>query len=86
MCAKTTRPSIPEGLMRLAAAAQAAGVSRQTIEYYIALGLIRPIRLAGRFGRFFDDKLIRRIKLVRRLNRSGYVLRDIRDTYFRNRR
>lgn len=85
MCARK-KTSLPEGLVRLAGAAAGGGVSRQTIEYYIALGLITPIRLPDRFGRLFDDKLIRRIKLIRKLNRSGYALRDIRETYFRNRR
>ena len=68
-------------LMRISDAAQAAGVSAQTVEYYIMLGLISPIRPAGGRSRFFDDRLIRRIRLIRRLNRSGYTLRSIRETY-----
>ncbi len=70
-------------LMRISEAAGAAGVSRQSLEYYIMLGLIEPIRPKGRLGRYFDDALVRRIKLIRRLNRSGYTLRDIRQTYLR---
>lgn len=69
--------------MRLAQAAEAAGVSRQTIEYYIMIGLVRPIRRGK--GRYFDDKLIRRIRLIRELNESGYTLRDIRQTYLNKR-
>ena len=66
--------------MRISQAAQAAGVSRQTVEYYIMLGLIVPIRPeAGR--RFFDAALIRRIRLIRKLNQSGYTLSEIRETY-----
>lgn len=66
------------GLLRLSAAAREAGVSRQTIEYYTMIGLISPLRPPGRHGRFFDDSLVRRIRLIRRWNRSGYTLAEIR--------
>lgn len=72
-------------LQRISEAARAAGVSKQTIEYYILLGLISPIRRAGRRDRLFDADLIKRIRLIRRLNQSGYTLRSIRETYLRNR-
>ena len=70
--------------MRISEAAQAAGVSRQTVEYYIMLGLIVPIRTDSG-GRRFDTALVRRIRLIRRLNRSGYTLRSIRETYLNGR-
>jgi DNA-binding transcriptional MerR regulator len=70
--------------MRLAQAAAAAGVSKQTIEYYAALQLIRPIRLPGHFGRFFDAALVQRIRLIHHINQTGMALRDIRDTYFKD--
>ena len=73
-----------KSLMRISAAAVAAGVSKQTVEYYILIGLVRPIRRGGR-GRFFDDALVARIRLIRRLNESGYTLRAIRETYLRDR-
>ena len=68
-------------LMRISQVAQAAGVSKQTVEYYVMLGLVRPIRRPGRRGRYFDMELVRRIRLIRRLNESGYTLRAIRETY-----
>jgi len=71
--------------LRISGAARAAGVSRQTIEYYIMIGLLTPVRAAGRGGRFFDQALIRRIRLIRRLNRSGYTLREIGQTYLHSR-
>ena len=71
--------------MRISQAAEAAGVSRQTIEYYIMLGMIDPIRQEGRRSRYFDDGLIRRIRLINKLNTSGYTLRDIRETYLQDR-
>ncbi|MHC4981906.1 MAG: MerR family transcriptional regulator [Planctomycetota bacterium] len=72
-------------LLRISDAATAAGISKQSLEYYIMLGLVKPIRRPGRRGRYFDQKLIRRIHLIRRLNESGYTLRDIRETYLRRR-
>jgi len=71
--------------MRIGQAAKAAGVSTQTVEYYIMLGLITPITQAGSRRRFFDEKLIKRIRLIRELNDSGYTLREIRTTWLRNR-
>jgi DNA-binding transcriptional MerR regulator len=69
--------------LRISEAAKAAGVSRQTIEYYIMLGLVNPIRVeeGDRDRRFFDDLTVRRIRLIRRLNESGYTLRDIKEIY-----
>lgn len=68
-------------LLKISQAAKAAGVSSQALEYYILVGLVRPIRHEGR--RYFDEALVRRIRLIRKLNRSGYTLRAIRETFFR---
>ncbi len=70
---------------RLGPAAKSAGVSKQTVEYYIMLGLVAPIRMPGRKSRFFDAAAIRRIRLIRQLNESGYTLRAIRETYLTRR-
>ena len=70
-----------QDLLRISAAAKSAGVSKQTVEYYITLGLIEPIRPGGGQSRFFDHALVRRIRLIRRMNESGYTLGDIRQTY-----
>jgi DNA-binding transcriptional MerR regulator len=77
------RMSLETEPLRISAAARSAGVSRQTVEYYMMIGLIAPLRVPGRHGRFFDERLVRRIRLIRRLNRSGYTLREIRRTYLR---
>ena len=72
-------------LMRISAAAEAAGVSKQTVEYYVMIGLITPIRRPGQRGRYFGAELVKRVRLIRRLNESGYTLRAIRETYLRRR-
>ena len=79
------KKSTDSSSMRISQAARAAEVSKQTIEYYILLGLISPIRRPGRRERLFDAKLVRRIRLIRSLNESGYTLRAIRETYLRRR-
>jgi DNA-binding transcriptional MerR regulator len=84
MSVSPEKPS-PEMLVRISAAANAADVSKHTIEYYLMLGLIEPRRIKGRRGRFFDEELIKRIRLIRELNKSGYTLRDIRETYLAKR-
>jgi DNA-binding transcriptional MerR regulator len=84
MTSTKSSPDKPQPeLMRLAQAADSAGVSRQTIEYYIMIGLVQPIRRGK--GRYFDDKLVGRIRLIRSLNDSGYTLRSIRETYLSRR-
>ena len=70
--------------MKLGQAAKAAGVSTQTVEYYIMLGLVDPIVAAGARRRFFDADLVKRIRLIHELNDSGYTLREIRQTWMRN--
>jgi DNA-binding transcriptional MerR regulator len=70
-------------LMRISHAAAAGGVSPQTVEYYIMLGLVEPIRRPGKRGRFFDESHVKRIRLIRQLNQTGYTLRSIRETYLR---
>jgi len=73
-----------EGALRISGLARAADVSKQTIEYYIMIGLLTPNRLPGRKGRYFDADHVKRIKLIRRLNETGYTLRAIRETYFKD--
>jgi DNA-binding transcriptional MerR regulator len=73
-------------LLRIGEAARRAGVSTQTVEYYVMLGLVTPINQPpGSRRRFFDDRLVRRIRLIRELNETGYTLREIRQTWLRRR-
>jgi DNA-binding transcriptional MerR regulator len=79
---KADKTPADAALMRISAAAKAADVSVSTLEYYLMLGLVEPLRRPGRPGRYFDDASVRRIRLVRRLNRTGMTLRWIREVYF----
>ena len=68
-------------LMSIGVTAEKAGISRQTLQYYVMLGLIEPTETTSTGRRMFDKKSIQRIKLIKKLNKSGYPLRAIRDLF-----
>lgn len=73
------------GLIGAAQLAKACNVSKQVIQYYLMLGLLKEIqRTAGGHRRFKPD-VVTRVKLIRRLNKSGYTLRDIREMFLKDR-
>lgn len=76
---------VQKKLMTIGQAAKAAGVSTQTVEYYLMVGLLTPIKCPPSPRRFFDAALVRRIRLIRELNQNGYALREIRLTWLRRR-
>ena len=82
---KRAKPKTDESMLRISAAAKAAGVHTQTIEYYIMVGLVKPLRQPDKTGRYFSRRLVRRIRLIRDLNQSGYTLRAIREIYLARR-
>ena len=70
-----------EGLAPIGKAAKKAGVSRESLQYYLMIGLLEPTELTPSGRRLFNDKAIERIKLIKRLNKSGYPLRAIRELF-----
>jgi DNA-binding transcriptional MerR regulator len=70
-----------EALIPIGKAAEKAGVSRESLQYYLMIGLLEPTGLTPSGRRLFSDKAIQRIKLIKRLNKSGYPLRAIRDLF-----
>jgi DNA-binding transcriptional MerR regulator len=73
------------GLVAIGVAAKKAGISRQSLQYYIMLGLLEATRITKTGRRLFDQKSIERVKLVKKLNKSGYPLRAIRELFFEGR-
>ena len=67
--------------MPIGITAKKAGVSRQSLQYYIMVGLLDPTEVTATGRRLFDQKDVQRIKLIKRLNDSGYPLRDIRELF-----
>jgi MerR family transcriptional regulator, thiopeptide resistance regulator len=72
-------------LISIGEAAKKAGVSRQSLQYYLMVGLLEPTEVTEKGRRLFSDKAIERIKLIKRLNKSGYPLRAIRELFMEGR-
>lgn len=68
-------------LLAIGAAAKKAGISRQSLQYYLMVGLLEPTEVTATGRRLFDERGIELIKLIKRLNESGYPLRAIRDLF-----
>jgi len=72
-------------LAPIGAAAKKAGVSRQSLQYYLMVGLLEPTEVTPSGRRLFDQKCIERIKIIKKLNKSGYPLRAIRELFMEGR-
>jgi DNA-binding transcriptional MerR regulator len=73
------------GLVTIGVAAKKAGISRQSLQYYIMLGLLEATEVTKTGRRLFNQKSIERVKLVKKLNDSGYPLRAIRELFLEGR-
>ncbi|HML73396.1 MAG TPA: MerR family transcriptional regulator [Anaerohalosphaeraceae bacterium] len=69
-------------LFAIGPAARQAGVSRQTVQYYLMIGLMDPTQTTPTGRRLFDDEAVKKIRMIKKLNQSGYPLRAIRDLFF----
>ncbi len=72
-------------LLSIGKAAKKAGVSRQSLQYYLMVGLLEPTEVTGTGRRMFSAQAVETVKLIKRLNKSGYPLRAIRDLFFEGR-
>ncbi len=72
-------------LSPIGTAAKKAGISRQSLQYYLMVGLLEPTEVTPTGRRMFDKKSIERIKLIKKLNDSGYPLRAIRELFLEGR-
>lgn len=72
-------------LISIGQAAKKAGVSRQSLQYYLMVGLLEPTAVTPTGRRQFDHKAVERIRLIKRLNDSGYPLRAIRELFMEGR-
>lgn len=72
-------------LMSIGQAARQAGISTQSLQYYIMVGLVKPTSVSKTNRRLFDKQAIDRIKLIKKLNKSGYPLRAIRELFLEGR-
>jgi DNA-binding transcriptional MerR regulator len=72
-------------LVPTGAAAKKAGVSTQSLQYYIMVGLLKPGTVTPTGRRLFGERDIERIRLIKKLNASGYPLRAIRELFLEGR-
>lgn len=72
-------------LMQIGITAKQAGISRQSLQYYLMLGLMEPTEITATGRRLFDQKSVERAKLIKKLNESGYPLRAIRELFLEGR-
>ena len=72
-------------LMQIGQAAREAGISRQTLQYYLMLGLLEPTEVSSTGRRLFNKKAVEMIKLIKKMNASGYPLRAIRELFLEGR-
>ena len=72
-------------LTPIGAAAKKAGISRQSLQYYLMVGLLEPTEITPSGRRLFDERTIERIRLIKKLNDSGYPLRAIRELFLEGR-
>ena len=72
-------------LMAIGEAAKKAGISRQSLQYYLMVGMLEPTEITPTGRRLFDEKMVTRIKIIRKMNKSGYPLRAIRELFFQGR-
>ena len=73
-------------LFQIGQAAQKAGVSRQSLQYYLMVGLLKPSKVTDSGRRMFNKSDVERIKLIKKLNNSGYPLRAIRELFIHQRK
>ena len=68
-------------LMQIGETAEKAGVSKQSLQYYLMVGLLEPTEVTPSGWRMFDSAAVERIQLIHKLNKSGYPLRAIRELF-----
>ena len=60
------------------------GITHQILYRYVTMGLVREEAQGDGGHRVFPPETVGVIKLIQRLNQSGYTLRDIKDIFFKD--
>jgi DNA-binding transcriptional MerR regulator len=80
--AKSTRKTLEEkGLYRFGEAAKMAGVSPNQLQYYLYMQVAEHSAESDAGQRLFSPAAIKRIRMIKLLNDSGYPLREIREIF-----
>jgi len=70
-----------EELLKTRDILEKTGISRQMLQQYIVMGLVKEKEKTKGGHRRFGRETIKKIKIIQQLNRSGYTLRDIRESF-----
>lgn len=74
------------GFLKTKDVLQATGITHQILYRYVTLGLIQERQMKDGGHRLFAPETVGVIKLIQRLNQSGYTLRDIKDIFLKDAR
>ncbi len=85
MLARENELDEEQELVSIGQAAKKAGISRQSLQYYLMIGLLGPTKVTPTGRRLFDRKAVGQIRLIKKLNDSGYPLRAIRELFMEGR-
>lgn len=64
---------MPAQLMKISELAKAAGVSKQTIHFYLREGLLSPPVQSSRNMAYYDDRHLEEIRLIKELQEQRYL-------------
>jgi DNA-binding transcriptional MerR regulator len=73
------RKRLPEKLYRIGEIMEHSGLSRQTLNFYATIGLIRERQRTSAGHRLFPPSVFAELERVRALQKKGYTLRQIRE-------
>ena len=62
-----------------------AGLSRQVLYQYTAMGLIKEASTNRAGHRLYHEDVFNHLKIIRALNERGYTLREIKEIFFSQR-
>jgi DNA-binding transcriptional MerR regulator len=74
-----SRRRLPEKLYRIGEVMEHSGLSRQTLNFYATIGLIRERTRTPAGHRLFAPSVFADLDRVRGLRKKGYTLRQIRE-------
>ena len=78
-----TKPEKTASELRTREVLLATGITHQILYRYMTLGLIEEARTTRSGQRFFSARAVPAIRLIQRLNQTGYTLRDIKEIFFK---
>lgn len=78
---KQDEPTATGPMVRFGEAARAAGVTESQLQYYLYMQVAEPSATSEAGQRLFSPAAIKRIRMIKLLNDSGYPLREIREIF-----